>query len=485
MSISDGVQNRGPGGGGSLFGSNTEEEKEYPSENVLYRYDSATNLANTATHTNVLTTEYFDYIKNIQVALPDAINAVSYGREVEMNVLAKGEKDIVKFETSANADNSNEGFGSAPIYWGELPEDNDFILSLYDLIGEGSRYPTAKNEIAIVVDKYNRIDKEFFEKLGIFSNQADYELSDFIGKSFLSIVPNNNFYTKSENGLFAPATAESYAQLYDSSDVIQLEITGALRLKEGLTSASGYLSEGLVYTTALTDYIVEDAATSEIALAQKNSDRDVILNSPFANKEVKQLRMRNLGADTSPSIISIYPKDFTGKAEIKQYLDDYNSEKGETDQVVYSDLSDMIGSTIQTLLNSVSYVLIGFAAISLIVSTIMIGIITYISVLERTKEIGILRSIGARKKDVSRVFNAETLIVGFVAGSLGIIISYSLVFVMNIIISNLINIDGLAKLTGTHSTVLILGSMLLTLIAGLIPARMATKKDPVLALRSE
>jgi putative ABC transport system permease protein len=147
-------------------------------------------------------------------------------------------------------------------------------------------------------------------------------------------------------------------------------------------------------------------------------------------------------------------------------------------------MSAMISSTIQTVLDTVSYVLVGFAAISLVVSTIIIGIITYVSVLERTKEIGILRSIGARRKDID-VFNAETLIVGFAAGSLGIIISYLLTIAINVIIANLIDIEGLAQLTATHIVTLILGSMALTLIAGLIPAGMANRKDPVLALRTE
>lgn len=469
---------------GSPFGDNgSGQAGEFTDADAIYAHDSTADLE---LHTNVWSPEYMEYIDKIPTVLPDAVNAVSYGRDVQMNVLAKGEEDVVKFETSAViVPDMPPGFGSTPTYWQELPENDEFILSLYDLIGEGSRYPSARDEVAIVVDSYNRIDRAFFEKLGIYT-EGDYDqLSDFVGARMLKIVPNDNFYTQSENGLFAPATAENYQVLYESEEGLTLTITGILRIKEESVSSSGYLSQGLAYSPELTDYIVANAVDSAIATTQQASDRDVVLNTPFIGDEAKQAKLRSLGADTTPSSISIYPKDFGGKDEIKQYLDAYNDSREEEQKILYTDMSEMISSAIQTVLDTVSYVLIGFAAISLVVSTIMIGIITYVSVLERTKEIGILRSIGARKKDISRLFNAETLIVGFVAGALGIAVSYSLTIVVNNVISGLLDIEGIAQLTATHSAVLILGSMLLTLLAGLIPAKAATKKDPVIALRTE
>lgn len=468
---------------GSPFANSGSSGEEFPEGDVVYRYDSA---ANVEQHVNVLTEDYFRYIADIQDALPGAVNAVSYSNGVEMNLLAKAEDDVVKFETSSGmAMDMPSGFGGTPAYWQELPDNDEFILSMYDLIGEGSRYPSAANEVALVVDEYNRLDKAFYEKLGIFSDHAEWKLSDFIGKTMMKAVPNNSFYTETENGLFIPSAADSYEALFGSDEGIELTITGILRIKEDGATTSGYLSEGLAYTPALTEYVVEQAQQSDIARAQMDSDRDVILNAPFANDEAKELRLKSLGADTTPSSINIFPKDFAAKDKIKQYLDDYNDTREEADQVVYSDMSEMIGSVIQTVLDTVSYVLIGFAAISLVVSTIMIGIITYVSVLERTKEIGILRSIGARKKDISRVFNAETLIVGFAAGAIGIVISYALASAINVLIANALGIQGLAQLTAAHSAALVLGSMFLTLIAGLIPAKAATKKDPVIALRTE
>lgn len=183
-----------------------------------------------------------------------------------------------------------------------------------------------------------------------------------------------------------------------------------------------------------------------------------------------------LGAKSTPTGIEIYPKDFNSKDDIKEYLDSYNSNKDDIDQVIYTDMAEAITEITGTLLNTVTLVLVGFAAISLIVSTIMISIITYVSVIERTREIGILRSVGARKRDISRVFNAETLIIGFSSGILGVGISYFLTILINNILYNLTDIANVATLTLVHSIFLIIGSMGLTLIAGFILAKSAAKK---------
>ena len=230
---------------------------------------------------------------------------------------------------------------------------------------------------------------------------------------------------------------------------------------------------------------MNDAKNSEIAKAQEIADKSVLIGTPFANEKMKKEALLSLGAYTTPISISIYPKDYAHKDKIMDYLDQYNKNKESKQQIIYSDLAATITEMTGTLLNTVTYVLVGFAAISLIVSTIMISIITYVSVIERTKEIGILRSVGARKKDITRVFNAETLIIGFTAGTFGVVLAYLLSIPINRIIFNLAKIDGVANLKPAHAVALILGSMVLTLIAGFIPSRMAAKKDPVVALRSE
>ena len=186
-----------------------------------------------------------------------------------------------------------------------------------------------------------------------------------------------------------------------------------------------------------------------------------------------------------PFMINIYPVDFESKEMIVKKINEYNSGKEEGDQIQYTDYISVMMSSVTTIIDSISYILIAFVAISLVVSSIMIGIITYISVLERTKEIGILRSIGASKKDISRVFNAETLIVGFVAGLIGILVTLLLIIPINIIIEAITDISGIAALPWAGAIILVVISMTLTLIAGLIPSRVAAKKDPVVALRTE
>lgn len=472
------------GGPGSLF-SEEEGEEAFPEGDIVYRYDSTESMI---THTNILSEDYFSYIEDIDEEIPGAVNTVSYIRNIGMNVIIDSEDSFLKYETSRVAGqvggrrNSQEGTST---YWSEMADNEDFILSIYDLIGEGSKLPTKENEIAIVVNEYNQLDEAFFEKLGIPESDEDYKLTDFIGKEMLSVIPNDSFYTKNENGIFEPVSTEKYEELFNSEESLTLTITGILRIKESESASSGYLSDGFVYTPALTDYVLENAKNSEITLAQKDSEVDVLTGAEFVSESVEEYRLASLGVTETPIGISIYPKDFEGKASIIEYLDEYNVGKEEVDQVLYTDVSEVIESTLSTVLDTVTYVLIGFAAISLFVSTIMISIITYVSVMERTKEIGILRSVGARKKDISRIFNAETLIIGFIAGTLGVGISYLLTIPINNLIGNLVGIEGIASLQPLHALILVLGSMVLTIFAGLIPAYMASRKDPVIALRTE
>ncbi|MDF2842691.1 MAG: putative transporter ATP-binding/permease protein [Herbinix sp.] len=459
----------------------TQSYKEFPDSDEIYRYDSE---ANTTTHTNILDEGYITYIEGIQDELPNAVNTISYQSGVNMNLLAKGGDTVVAYDTgrqgSMGAMAGMAGMGRNS-YWQEMPENKDFILSLYDLVGEKSSLPAAANEVAIVVDEYNRINNGFFEKLGI-KEKDTYNVSDFVGKTLLKVVYNDDYYTD-QNGIYTPASASDYETLYHSDNSVALTVVGILRIKED--AASSYFSEGLVYTSDLTDLVVKNAKNSKIALSQIDSDNDVLTGAMFADDEAKEASLLSLGADTTPTGINIYPVDFEAKEKIKEYLDDYNVDKADEDQVIYSDMAETISDITGTLLDTVSYVLIGFAAISLLVSTIMIGIITYVSVIERTKEIGILRSVGARKKDISRVFNAETLIVGFTAGTIGVVLSYLISIPINAVIERLVNIEGIAVLSPVHAIILIAGSMLLTLIAGFFPSRMAAKKDPVVALRTE
>ena len=186
-----------------------------------------------------------------------------------------------------------------------------------------------------------------------------------------------------------------------------------------------------------------------------------------------------------PYSINLYPKDFASKEEIENIIDEYNNEASEENRIEYTDYVGILMGSVTTIIDVIGYVLIAFVSISLIVSSIMIGIITYISVLERTKEIGILRSIGASKKDISRVFNAETFIVGITAGLIGVGITSVLNILINIIIKEASGITVNASLPLVAAIILIVISVILTVIAGLVPAKVASKKDPVIALRTE
>ncbi len=463
-----------------VTGGEAISNEGYPDGDIILSYDQE---ENSMKHSNVITKEYVKYIENLSSKLPGQVNNVSYTHGININLLAKGQDTVVKFETGSDLSSMGRvGFPGGNTYWHELPENDEFILSLYDLIGDGSRMPASKNEVVLVVDDYNRIDKEFFEKLGITDDSDQYKLTDFINETILKVIPNNEYYTQN-NDLYTSTAPGDFEKLYESKLGTELTIVGILRLKED--ASSSYLSPGIAHTTALANAVITEEQNSEIALAQKKSDMNVLTGTPFKDNQAKENVLIMLGAETIPTGINIYPKDYNSKDSIKEYLDAYNTEKEEADQLIYSDMAETITSVTGTLLNTVTYVLIGFAAISLLVSTIMISIITYVSVIERTREIGILRSVGARKKDISRVFNAETLIIGFSAGGLGVGISYLLTLPINSIIFNLVGISGIASLTPIHAIGLILGSMVLTLIAGFIPSKSAAKKDPVIALRTE
>ncbi len=265
----------------------------------------------------------------------------------------------------------------------------------------------------------------------------------------------------------------------------EVKIVGIVRKKEGVTS--GALKGTVCYTKELTELLIDKTKQTKVYKAQENSNKNVVSGEVFKNDEAKELFLESIGVvnKDSPVEISIYPTTFENKDFVVGLIDEYNKGMPAGQEIKYTDYLGTMMSSITIIINAISYVLIAFVSISLIVSSIMIGIITYISVLERTKEIGVLRSLGASKKDISRVFNAETLIVGFVAGVLGLLITVILNIPITIIVQNLAEITAVAALPFWGGVLLVIISTLLTLVAGIIPARMAAKKDPVIALRTE
>lgn len=453
----------------------------YPSADVLYRDDEN---EYTMLHTNELTPEYLDLVADLENALPGKVNSIVYSYGVRMNLInlvpgqAANHSPIVT--TGVEEEVGVMGMGST--YLQVMPGQTDFILAQYDLIGAGSRLPEAANEIVLVVDEYNQMDVDFFNKLGIHNGINEYALTDFVGKSIAKVLPNDVFYTQ-ENGLYHAADAEEYPRLLESPEGMYLSVVGVMRPKAN--AAGYYFNEGVVCTQALMDWALEQAADSQVAQAQATVSYDVHTGLPFADADTQTKQLRHLGADTTPTAIDIFPSSFDANDAILAYLDAWNAGKPEAQQVIYTNNATTLTTVTGSLITTVYDSLIVFACISLIVSGLMIAINTYVSVVERTREIGILRSLGARKADVTRVFEAEALIIGFISGVIGVVISSLLTLPINAALAQTANIEGIATLNPLQVVLLMLGSMTLTLAAGFIPAKLAAKKDPVMALRAE
>lgn len=442
---------------------------EYPTDDKIYSYDSA---ANTTLHTNKINDVFLAHLEGIT---PTLINSISYTRAVAMNLVAHTEAGgYIKVATQATGGSMFSGGTSV---FSEIPDNPDFIQSQYDLLA--GTYPDEYDELLLVVDTQNRVDVSILEALGIDVDDS-YSFADFLNKSF-KIIPNDEYYD--HNGSkFIPNT--NYEAMYLDANAIEIHITGILRSSPD--ASSELLAKGLNYTTLLTEHVLYIASTSEVVLAQAASlDINVLTGTAFNNQVTYQSVMRLLGGDTTPTGVQIYPVSFESKDAIKAYLDTYNVDKEDEDKIIYSDLAETISNTISSLINTITLILAAFAGISLLVSSIMIGIITYVSVVERTKEIGIMRSLGARKRDIARIFNAETMLIGFGSGVLGILLALFLNIPVNLVIARFIGVAGFSVLTLPTGIALILLSTVLTLIAGLFPSQLASKKDPVVALRTE
>ena len=300
----------------------------------------------------------------------------------------------------------------------------------------------------------------------------------------------NSELFKHENNLWIDGTTDENFMLNKIKSGIDLKVVGIIRPSSDTVDAT----KSIGYTSALISHIIEINNKSAIYADQnKNLDVDIFTGTPF-NKELgtslnNNLKKMGIVEESRPSAINIYPKNFESKEKIIDLIEEYNKEKKdnnlESEIINYTDYVGLLMKSVTSIVNTISYVLIAFVSISLVVSSIMIGIITYVSVLERTKEIGILRALGASKHDISRVFNAETFIVGVVAGMLGIGVTLLLLIPINSIINSLVDIKSIASLPIAGAISLIIISTLLTIIGGLIPARIASKKDPVEALRTE
>ena len=493
--------------------------------------------------------EFKKYLDDENSPIKDYINAVQYSYNLDLNIYKEDDDRVVQVNPSQIfAKLGMEGMSNMMLaetdVWQELLDNDELLQSQYDVIA--GKWPENYNEVVLIVDENNEIYDYTLYALGILDQDEleekyqkildgeevededvkSYTYDDLLNTKF-KVLLNTDYYEKDGDIWIDNTENEDYIK-EKLEDAEEISIAGIIRPKEGTVATA--MSATIGYTKELKEYVINEVNNAEIVKEQKdNPDINIFTGIEFPEDtdakfdfssltEEQRMYMASLSEEElanlmqqytenanatyegnlekmgvvdleSPSSISIYPKDFESKEQIATEIENYNQKQrddGKEENVItYTDIVGTMMNSVSTIIDAISYILIAFVAISLVVSSIMIGIITYISVLERTKEIGILRSIGASKKDISRVFNAETFIIGLCAGLLGIGVTLLLNIPINMIIKAVTDISGIAKLPTAGAIILVVISMVLTIIAGLIPARMASKKDPVEALRTE
>ena len=523
-----------------------DENKTRHEDNKIYSNDVMSEMMSTMSSkvkSNNLE-EFKKYIESDESNITDYTSAISYSYNLNIQIYKDSDSDVVQVNPNTVLDDIGmslneiqKSFMSTDVF-AEMFDNQEMNNQLYDLVA-GS-WPSKYNEVILLVDEYNEISDFTLYALGLkdskelkemYQNivdgipfeveQTSYDINDLVGMKFKFLL-NSDYYVK-ENGIWVDKRNNEKYMLNLLNNAEELTITGIVRPNEEAIMAS--TTGGILYLKDLKEYVINKINESNIAKEQvSNPNINIFTGKKFSNEEfnmsslskeqlaylqslspeemagviesykdlygatyddiLKQIGIIDL---EKPAAIYIYPKDFDSKEEIVNIIDNYNEKQKDNNLdeniINYSDLVGVMMSGITTIIDVISYVLMAFVSISLVVSSIMIGIITYISVLERTKEIGILRAIGASKKDISRVFNAETFIEGLTAGVMGILITLLLTLPINIIIKKLANISNIAVLPVKGAIILVIISVVLTIVAGLIPARMASKKDPVEALR--
>lgn len=425
------------------FANFTSSESELTSHPDYDYLTPEKDIFENSTIINKIDADYIEYIENyVNNEGKETLGGHSYNYRMNMTLLSYIDNEYESIYSESKMPSAGGGFPMGPgstsgIPFHLQPEGNIFEEN-YDLL-DGTMpvndFDNKKIEILLSVSGYNQISKDYFQALGFdvdeFDDDTKINFSEIVGKELKLFVGD-------------------YDNSSDINEAYTLTISGIVRTKPN-TNVSLFMRDGLVYSQEVEETLMD----------------------------------KHPGEVGGIKTISLYPKNFSSKDDVLSHLDAYNVGKAEGDKVYYYDQAALFSAISSGIIDAISIVLIAFASISLVVSSIMISIITYVSVIERTKEIGVLRALGARKKDISRVFNTENVIIGLSAGLVGILVTLILMIPINIILENMSDVSNLAKLSLFHITSLIAISVFLAFIAGIIPARIAAKKDPVVALRTE
>lgn len=498
------------------------DKEAYPGINAVYSYDMWSMLSNLI-HENDLNEEYMAYFEEKSSGWKEKniVDCVYYNYGYSYTVFNTG-TDNKHYDVGKVL----SGEGKA-VNWQELVGDREYIEANFDVVG--GHYPEKDTDLVLVVDKTNSVIPIYLVGMGVMSEadmmvpggkQVNFDKILGNGKRMQPVsfyIPNSKAkYKKALNEetgkeYFVEKTGDEIVQEYEngSKDIYKAEIVGIIRPKEGKEYSPIY--PGVAYTQKLTQLMRNTAVDSEIVKCMTEWDYNPLTgkdydSSGFSIDNISNINVdsimnilnggatamtrpvveKMIGVGKTPSAISIYASEFDDKGTITKDLDGWNKQQSDVKkQVQYTDSAAVMMSMISQIINIITIALICFSSVSLVVSSIMIGIITYVSVVERTKEIGILRSLGARKRDVSNIFNAETFIIGLSAGLIGVLVTYLLSIPINLVISHLAAISSICMLNPLHALLMVALSIILTLIAGIVPSRAAAKKDPVIALRTE
>lgn len=489
----------------------------------------------------------YSYNLDINLYNPDtAENVVRVNPSTVMDSIGLG--DMFAMQNSSTMSmfgSSSMNMASQLNVWTEMLDNEELLKSQYDLLA-GS-WPTSYNEVVLIVGENNEISdytlyalglkdqKELTEQMKKIQNgetiekakESSYTYEELLNLKY-KLILNSDYYSK-ENGVWMDKSEDEEYMKEKVANAEEIRVVGIIRQNEQTVASS--MAGGIGYTKDLKEYVINKSNEAEIVKEQvANPDINVFSGLEFPEEgengaftidsltqeqrmqlsmlsteeiaDLMQAYTENANASYEgnmeklvaidlniPAGVNIYPKDFESKEAIELAIEEYNqmqkNEGKEENTITYTDLVGTMISSVGQIIDIISYVLIAFVSISLVVSSIMIGIITYISVLERTKEIGILRAIGVSKKDVSRIFNAETLIVGLIAGLLGIGVTVLLTIPINSLLFTITGIKVVTRVPYVAGIVLVAISVILTMIGGLIPSKLASKKDPVIALRTE